>query len=647
MRSGKILLGAAAFLCAFLACSAGDTPLSVSAAETGVAVNASNFPDPVFRKYVLDNIDTDRSTVLSADEISAARSISVGNMGISSLSGIEYFTEITSLICQNNMLTELDVSSNKALTSLSASGNMLSEIDLSRNTRLEKLDLGMTAKDGTVYGNELTELDLGKNRSLKNLSCVSNRLKKLDLSGCPKLEIVKCSSNRISELNVVGCGSLRQLECFSNNLRQLDLKGNTELEGLYCSDNKLTSLDLSRNAKLKTLFCRYNYISRESRVKLYDKSAMNACDYSLQYYSGYKVYVTDVNMQYSKIITGVPTNIFSIGTGITGTPSAKAIKNAGSIEFVYRNNSFGFALSGAGSDLTIDGKNLITAKKAGKYEFTLTVKKGNADGTDLVKKFTVTAIDRSDHTEHEYEWKCDRETDGGHYKECFCGEITASEPHTYGSRIYQITDRNGKLYNYRACSVCRYADRIGESTVLRDGRSGLTAASLDGTIDSRLKLAADTLNTSSVDVSSVKGAKTVCAYDIYFSDGTARVSAGCKFRVTVPLPKGVDGTKASVLRRKSDGSLKDMNAEYNRENGSLSFTASASGVYAVVTNTSSEKVSSESKKDNEPDINDLIIMREALAEDDADSRKGLTDLNGDGKIDNKDLILLKNQLSAV
>ena len=44
--------------------------------------------------------------------------------------------------------------------------------------------------------------------------------------------------------------------------------------------------------------------------------------------------------------------------------------------------------------------------------------------------------------------------------------------------------------------------------------------------------------------------------------------------------------------------------------------------------------------------NDLIILRDALAEDNADKQSGLTDMNGDGKIDNKDLILLKNRLSA-
>ncbi|MEZ3454232.1 MAG: hypothetical protein K1W17_07675 [Oscillospiraceae bacterium] len=642
MKAGKKLFGAigtAAFMCAIFAYTADSSAITASAAvKKGVAVNETNFPDPAFRKYVSDNIDKDSDLLLSADEINSVRSISVSGMKISDLGGIEYFTGLTSLICMDNSLTELDVSSNKELTALSASGNMLSEIDLSRNTKLENLDLGMTAKDGTTYGNSLTELDLSRNKNLKNLSCVSNSLKKLDLSGCPKLEVVKCSNNRLTEINTVGCGNLRQLECYSNSLKKLDLKGNPNLNGLYCSDNKLTSLDLRSNTELKTLFCRYNYITRKSKLMLSDKSALNACDYNPQYYSGYRSYVTDVNMQYDTVITNLPTDVFGSGTGITGTPSEETVKKAGGIEFVCKQSEYSFKVSGA-PGLSVDKNNRLTAEKAGEYTFTLTVKKGNADGTDFVKKLTVSAVDEEDHTKHEYQWKCDRENGSGHYKQCFCGDRTASEPHEYGSRIYQINDRSGKLYNYRACKVCRYADKLGESTVLKNAGTGITIATLDGTIASHLKLAADPVNPSEI-----KTNGAVRAYDIYFTDGSSRVKPGCKFNVTIPLPKGVDGTKAEVFRKKSDGSLRDMNADYDSGDSSISFTASVSGVY-VITSGTKETASGDKDTEQKFDVNDLIVLREALSEGETDIRDGLTDMNGDGKIDNKDLILLKNSLS--
>lgn len=642
MRSGKILLGAAAAVFALFVCCSQTV---YSAEKNGVAVSDVNFPDPAFRRYVSENLDADGNSVLSSAELASVKSVSVSGMGISSLEGIGYFTELKSLLCSDNKLAELDLSANRSLVSLSVSGNMLSEIDLSRNTRLENLDIGMTAKDGTVYGNSITELDLSKNKKLINLSCAYNKLKKLDLSGCPKLEIVKCSGNRLTELNVVGCGNLRQLECFSNSLKKLDLSGNPDLTGLYCSDNRLTSLDLRSNRGLKTLFCRYNYITRESKLKLYDKSAMTTCDYSVQYYSGYRVYVTDVNMQYSKLITDRPADIFNVSTGIAGTPSGEAVSKAGGIEFVANHADYDFSVSGSPA-LSVNGSGFLTAQKAGDYEFTLTVKKGKADGTDFVKKFTVSALDIKDHSAHEFEWKCDRETNGGHYRQCFCGEKTKTEAHSYGSKIYQINDRSGKLYNYRACTKCRYADRICESTVLKHAATGISIATLDGTLSPAIRLAA-----APADISGIKagnGLTALRAYEIYFTDGSAKLKAGCNFKTSIPLPKGADGKSAHVLRVKSDGTLRDMNAEYSSEDGTLSFTASVSGTYLIAVGKTSDNKKPDNKNDSEPVFteDDLIILRDALAGDNADKQPGLTDMNGDGRIDNKDLILLKNRLSA-
>ena len=46
---------------------------------------------------------------------------------------------MTSLSCDDNKLTALDISKNTALTRLSCSGNSLTSLDLSKNMALEKL----------------------------------------------------------------------------------------------------------------------------------------------------------------------------------------------------------------------------------------------------------------------------------------------------------------------------------------------------------------------------------------------------------------------------------------------------------------------------------------------------------------------------
>lgn len=116
---GKKALGIA--LCISMVLSM--TP-PASFAETGAtAINDESFPDSRFRSYVVENFDKDHSGDLSEEEIAAVTDISVSDMGIRSLSGIGYFTELVSLDCSWNELTSLDLSGNTKITELNAVGN--------------------------------------------------------------------------------------------------------------------------------------------------------------------------------------------------------------------------------------------------------------------------------------------------------------------------------------------------------------------------------------------------------------------------------------------------------------------------------------------------------------------------------------------
>lgn len=116
---GKKALGIA--LCISMVLSM--TP-PASFAETGAtAINEESFPDSMFRTYVEENFDKDGSGDLSEEEIAAVTNISVSDMGIRSLSGIGYFTELVSLDCSWNELTSLDLSGNTKITELNAVSN--------------------------------------------------------------------------------------------------------------------------------------------------------------------------------------------------------------------------------------------------------------------------------------------------------------------------------------------------------------------------------------------------------------------------------------------------------------------------------------------------------------------------------------------
>ena len=154
-----------------------------------ITINKTNFPDDIFRQYVLNNCDADKNQSLSDQEIADVTELLIYNMDIADLTGIGYFTALNRLICEDNKLTALDVSKNTALTILDCSNNQLTALDLSHNTALKMLWCNV---------NQLTSLDLSHNTALTFLCCDYNQLTALDLSHNTALTELYCTYNRIS-----------------------------------------------------------------------------------------------------------------------------------------------------------------------------------------------------------------------------------------------------------------------------------------------------------------------------------------------------------------------------------------------------------------------------------------------------------------
>ena len=241
--------------------------------EGSIAIDASNFPDPNFRAYVKAEFDKDYNNSLSESERYAVTEIKVPNQNITSLKGIEFFPNLTKLICYDNELTELDVSQNKALTYLNCSKNQLTSLDVSMNIALQELscqDNNLTSLDVTKNtaleelqcdDNLLTSLDVSKNTKLRKLWCFKNQLTELDVSKNTALEDLYCSQNSLAILDVSQNEKLDQLNCDKNNLTSLDVSKNPALDWLNCSENKLTSLDVSKNPVLTYLDCQNNQLT--------------------------------------------------------------------------------------------------------------------------------------------------------------------------------------------------------------------------------------------------------------------------------------------------------------------------------------------------------------------------------------------------
>ena len=120
-------------------------------------LSVNSIPDPVFRAYISENIDSNEDGILSAADISDVEEIDVSLTGgteeekIKDLTGVGLFTNLRKLNCSNNDLSELDLSENSALLTLNCRYNHLSELDVSNCPNLTGL---------ICNHNDLTELDL-------------------------------------------------------------------------------------------------------------------------------------------------------------------------------------------------------------------------------------------------------------------------------------------------------------------------------------------------------------------------------------------------------------------------------------------------------------------------------------------------------
>ena len=99
-------------------------------------------PDANFKAYLVGNplINTNNDTEIQVSEASVFNgAIDCSNSFISDLTGIEAFTGLYDLVCNENQLISLDVSQNIVLEGLSCGNNLITSLNLSLNTALNVL----------------------------------------------------------------------------------------------------------------------------------------------------------------------------------------------------------------------------------------------------------------------------------------------------------------------------------------------------------------------------------------------------------------------------------------------------------------------------------------------------------------------------
>ena len=267
-------------------------------------LTAQYFPDVNFRNHLTDLYP---KGYITESDVSNRKTLYATGMNIKSLTGIEYFTELTSLYLYNNPgLESLNLTKNKKLTTidcsscglislnvrelisliyLDCSDNSISNLDLSTNTQLETLKAPNNDFSfiNLSYNPKLKTLNCAGCTKLLTLSCRQQSLTSLNVSGCNALKTLECGHNPITSLDVSNLPSLQTLDCTSNTqmtslncdncaLEALHITSCTALTSVSCQNNKfislnisnypnLTSLNCKGNAQLRSLYCMNNALT--------------------------------------------------------------------------------------------------------------------------------------------------------------------------------------------------------------------------------------------------------------------------------------------------------------------------------------------------------------------------------------------------
>lgn len=230
-----------------------------------------NIPDANFKNALLTTlcVDADQNGIYDSDadlnndgqiqdsEAALVKNLDISGRYISDLTGIQSFTNLKTLYCQNNKLTAVNFSSNVKLQLLACSDNNFVSLSINGLLALQTLYVcpNNLLQNLTITNNpSLTSLSINDSfytlSGLLTLNCSSNALTSLDVTANSNLTQVDCSKNRLTSIQI---GSNISTLDVSNNLLSDFNIGESNITSLNISNNKLTMLSVSNCYNLSNL----------------------------------------------------------------------------------------------------------------------------------------------------------------------------------------------------------------------------------------------------------------------------------------------------------------------------------------------------------------------------------------------------------
>lgn len=231
--------------------------VSDAAEATEISISSRTFPDTEFRRYVLNQIDTNKDKKLSDSEKKAVTSLSLKDMGIQDLKGVNYFTDLKDLFVPGNKLKTIDLRYNTKLENINLSGNSLSgTLDLSKCTKMRTINYS---------DNALTKVRMPASKYLKKVEMINASKNKfttqtnaglyykyINKDVMENLTEIYASDNVITSFTCNGYGGMI-LDLRNNKLTKFDGgAGGFQVLGIYL-DGKYNTLKSTSQIDFSTL----------------------------------------------------------------------------------------------------------------------------------------------------------------------------------------------------------------------------------------------------------------------------------------------------------------------------------------------------------------------------------------------------------
>lgn len=216
-----------------------------------------NIPDPLFKAKLLSAnstnfiasteipdifgfvsnyniIDTNSDGEIQVSEAVVIKYLNVSLSNLSNLQGINSFSNLVSLHCNNNQLTDLNsITGLTNLKFLYCNYNQISSLNLNGLSNLKELSCVL---------NQITSLNVNSLSNLEYLNFGGNQLSSLSVNNLLNLQTLLCDNNQLTSLNLLGLINLQTLSCTNNVLSTINVEGLSNLEALFCTNNQLNSL---------------------------------------------------------------------------------------------------------------------------------------------------------------------------------------------------------------------------------------------------------------------------------------------------------------------------------------------------------------------------------------------------------------------